>query len=768
MSTEAFGTHQGADLTNCDREPIHIPGAIQPHGVLLVLREPSLIICQVSENTQALLGLPVQEVLGQSLDALLPADQRAGIRAVLLSDQLEENNPLKLTLREGAEARTFNGIAHRHQGRLFLELEPRTEQESTPFFGFYHQARGAMSRLRNAKDLRALCEEGVREVRRLTGFDRVIIYRFDTDWNGQVLAEDRAETADPYMDLHFPASDIPRQARALYELNLLRIISAVDYVPARILALPEEAAQGPLDMSFCVLRSVSPVHQEYLRNMGAGCSMSISLLRDGRLWGLISCTHMSGAKYIPYEVRTACEFVGQFVSSFIPTKEGYENYDQRIRAKSIQGRLLERMTRSADFATELCQSPPELLELTGASGAAVYFNGRMTILGKAPSDEQLQELIRWLSIRPASQDVFITNSLLRHYPESEAYKDVAAGLIAASMSRGRHNYVLWFRPEVVQTVSWGGNPNKPVDVKDHQLRLHPRKSFALWKETVRGKSMPWKDYELEAASELRRNIIDIVLERSEELLKLNTELERSNVELDSFAYAASHDLKEPLRGIHNYASLVLREDAESLRPTNRTRMDTVVRLTQRMESLINSLLHYAQVGRMELSLRDTDLNDVLSSVLEVLKPRIEEARAEVRVPHPLPLARCDRVRMMEVFTNLITNGLKYNDKDRKWVELGSRQHPEFGTVYSVRDNGIGIKPEYHDTVFRIFKRLHSRDKYGGGTGTGLTIVKRLVERHNGRIWLESQPGEGTTFFFTLDSEKEPAAAGRFLDEEGAR
>jgi len=769
MGTDVMAAHQTtADLSNCDREPIHIPGSIQPHGVLLVLRDPSLVICQVSENTGALLGLPAASLLGQPLTSLLPESQVEALREALLSDRLQDSNPFKLALRDGAPARLFDGIAHRHQGRLFLELEPSAEQQALPFFGFYHQARGAMSRLRDARDLTDLCQEAVREVRRLTGFDRVIIYRFDSDWNGQVLAEDRSETADPYMGLHFPASDIPRQARALYLLNLLRLIPAVDYEPARLVALEDEAAQGPLDMSFCVLRSVSPVHMEYLRNMGAGSSMSISLIKEGQLWGLISCTHMSGSRYLPYEVRTACEFVGQFMSSFLATKEGHENYDQRIRAKSIQGRLLERMTRGRDFAVELCQAPPELLELTGASGAAVYFNGRTTILGKAPSDEQLQGLFRWLAGRPESQDVFSTSCLLKHYPESVEFKDVAAGLIAASMSRGRHNYVLWFRPEVVQTVEWGGNPHKPVDVQGEQPRLHPRKSFALWQETVRGKSLPWKDYELEAAQDLRRSIIDIVLERSEELLKLNTELERSNVELDSFAYAASHDLKEPLRGIHNYASLVVREDGEALRPANRTRMDTVVRLTQRMESLINSLLHYAQVGRMELSLRETDLNEVLASVLETLKPRLEEAHAEVRIPAPLPSARCDRVRMMEVFTNLVSNAIKYNDKDKRWVELGSREDPERGTLYFVRDNGIGIKPEYHDAIFRIFKRLHGRDRYGGGTGTGLTIVKRLIERHNGRMWLESTPGEGTTFFFTLGGEKEPAAPERFMTVAGRR
>jgi two-component system, chemotaxis family, sensor kinase Cph1 len=753
MQTDGARPGQVVDLTNCDKEPIHIPGGIQPHGVLLVLQEPSLTIRQVSENAEALLDVPASSLLGTALESLLTEPQASSLRACLLSERLEDNNPLKLTTRVGGREHFFNGIAHRHQGRLILELEPTFEQESLPFFGFYHQARSSMSRLRDAKDLSALCLEAVREVRRLTGFDRVIAYRFDEDWNGAVLAEDRLETADSYLGLWFPASDIPRQARELYTLNWLRIIPAIDYVPARILSLPEDAGQGPLDMSFCALRSVSPIHLEYLRNMGVSASMSISLIKDGRLWGLISCTHVSGAQHVPYEVRKACEFVGEFMSSLLVTKEGHEHYDQRIRARSIQVRLLERMTRHPDFAVGLTHPPPDLLELTGATGAAVYFNGRTTIIGQAPGDEQLQGLIDWLAARPDPQELFCTACLSNHYPEAAEFKDVAAGLIAASMSRGRHNYVLWFRPEVVQTVAWGGNPNKPVDMEGDQPRLHPRKSFALWKETVRGKSLPWKDYEVEAARELRRSVIDIVLQRSEELLKLNMELERSNVELDSFAYAASHDLKEPLRGIHNYTSLVLREQAGNLTPTNLKRMETVTRLTQRMESLINSLLHYAQVGRTELSLRETDLNEVLSSVLEVLKPRIDEAQVEVRVPRPLPPALCDRVRMAEVFTNLLTNAIKYNDKEKKWVEIGATGTPDGGTAYSVRDNGIGIKPEYHDTIFRIFKRLHGRDKYGGGTGTGLTIVKRLIERHNGRLWLESQPGAGTTFFFTLGSEK---------------
>jgi light-regulated signal transduction histidine kinase (bacteriophytochrome) len=759
MKTEAARVGQVVDLTNCDKEPIHIPGAIQPHGVLLVLREPDLRLTHVSENAAELLGVPATRLLGSRFGELVESPLRDALEASLRGERLQQHNPLKVVRRVGGVERFFDGIAHRHEGKLILELEPSTEKQSVPFLSFYHSVREALSRLRDARDLQELAETVVQEVRRLTGFDRVLIYRFDAEWNGSVIAEDREPGADPYLGLHFPASDIPRQARELYRLNWLRIIPTTRYTPARLLASPEAEAGGPLDLSFSVLRSVSPIHLEYLQNMGAHASMSISLMKEGQLWGLISCTDVSGPRHVPYELRTACAFLGEVMSSLLTVKEGNEDYEQRIRARSIHATLLERMTREVDFVSGLVDQEAQLLELVHAKGAAIHFHGRTTVLGTAPTDEQLTGLLEWLGTR-TDADVFATDRLASEYPAAADFQDVASGLIAASMSRGRNNYVLWFRPEVVQTVDWGGNPTKPVEQEDGQLRLHPRKSFELWKETVRGRSLPWKGYEVQAAAELRKSLIDVVLQRGEELLKLNTELERSNVELDAFAYAASHDLKEPLRGIYNYTLLALRELGDTVPPEPRARLDTVVRLTQRMESLINSLLHYSQVGRTELSLRETDFNEVVAQVLELLKPRLEEARMEVRIPRPLPPARCDRVRIAEVFTNLITNALKYNDKADKWVELGAMPDgTEAHVAYYVRDNGIGIKPEYHDTIFRIFKRLHGRDKYGGGTGTGLTIIKRIIERHNGRIWLESTPGQGTTFYFTLAA-AEPGAGGK--------
>jgi signal transduction histidine kinase len=237
--------------------------------------------------------------------------------------------------------------------------------------------------------------------------------------------------------------------------------------------------------------------------------------------------------------------------------------------------------------------------------------------------------------------------------------------------------------------------------------------------------------------------------RTERVLEeRNAELRQSNKELDDFAYIASHDLKEPLRGIHNFSVFLLEDYGEKLDALGRGKLETLPRLTRRMESLIDSLLHFSRVGRVDLAMDRVDLSLTLADVLDSLGPHLAEQGIEVRVPRPLPSVLCDRARVGEIFRNLVTNAGKYNDKDRKWVEIGYEDGPP--PVFYVRDNGIGIQEKHFDSIFRIFKRLHGRDQYGGGTGAGLTIVKKIVERHNGRVWLESTPGLGTTFYFTLE------------------
>lgn len=752
-------TPDTVDLTNCDREPIHIPGRIQPHGVLLVLSEPDLTIVQISSNSQSLLGYSPEKLLNQPLSQLLDERQLEAIAACLSKD-FQSVNPLKISI----HTTVFDGIIHRYAGLLILELEPSQTQEPSSFFGFYHLVKGTISKLQNAHTLSEMCEVMVQEVQQLTGFDRVMIYQFDAEGAGRVIAEAKQGELIPYLGLRYPASDIPKQAKQLYTLNGLRLIPDVDYQAAELVPAINPLTEQVSDLSLAVLRSVSPLHIEYLHNMGVGASMSVSLMKNKQLWGLIACHH-SSAKYLTYEIRTACEFLGQVMSLELNAKEENEDLDYKMKLKSIQSSFVEVIPQQDSLLEGLLNSDANLLDLVSATGAAICWDDQIYPVGQTPSSKQLNDLLTWLETK-LEGNVFSTSALSNQYQAAESFSTIASGLLALAISRINRNYILWFRPEVVQTVSWGGNPNKPVEVLDDgEVRLSPRKSFAAWQETVRGQSLPWKSCELDAVLELRSAIVGLVLRQADELAKINLELERSNSELDSFAYIASHDLKEPLRGIHNYSSFLIEDYADVLNEDGVTKLQTLVRLTQRMEDLINSLLHFSRLGRVELDLKSTDLNELLQTVLDVLSISLEGTIVDFRIPRSLPMVMCDRVQMSEVFTNLISNAIKYNDRAEKWVEIGfletvksprkrqmdDEEAPEMITLY-VKDNGIGI-PEHHlSNIFRIFKRLHGPAKYGGGTGAGLTIAKKIVERYGGNLWVESIAGEGSTFYFTLPVE----------------
>ncbi|CAN1210598.1 ATP-binding protein [Tumidithrix helvetica PCC 7403] len=764
---DSLNEFEPVNLTNCDREPIHIPGSIQPHGFLLILSEPDLQIVQVSQNTQEILGIAPEDLLDRPLGNFIASDRLDAVRGCL-DLSFEHINPLPLTFAIGDnEPMCLNGIVHRAlSGEIVLELEPLVPDAEQDFFQFYRQIKGTLAKIQMAENLTELCNLIVREVKQIAGFDRVMVYRFNERGEGTVIAEDRQPDLEPFLGMHYPDSDIPKQAKHLYTLNWLRLVPDVNYQAIGLLtsaALLSEEPRSPLDMSHCTLRSVSPIHIEYLKNMEVGASMSISLIQQQKLWGLIACHHNT-PKFIPYEARTVCEFLGQLMSTELAAKENNENLDYKLQLKDIQGQFIERLSRATDFAAELTTAPEMLLNLTGARGAAVCQGEDIELIGQTPTQEDISTLLAWLvdSTNPVlneeiknrfERDLFVTDALAKLYPEAEAYKSVASGLLAVAISKIQRRYILWFRPELLQTVTWAGNPEKPKRVEaDGSLMIFPRQSFEAWQEIVQCKSSPWLPCEIEGAIELRQAIVDIVLRQADELASINLELERSNKELDAFAYIASHDLKEPLRGIHNYATFLLEDYEDILKADGAEKLHTLVRLTKRMESLIESLLKFSRLGRQELQMRQIDLNQLLDDTSELFQMNPQWVGCTIRIPRPLPLVWGDRVLVGEIFTNLISNGFKYNDSHEKYAEIGwldlSDPDNKMVTLY-VRDNGIGIRDRHLESVFRIFKRLHAQGKYGGGTGAGLTIVKKIVERHGGSIRVESTYGKGTTFWFTL-------------------
>ncbi|KPV53729.1 cyanobacterial phytochrome A, partial [Kouleothrix aurantiaca] len=350
--------------------------------------------------------------------------------------------------------------------------------------------------------------------------------------------------------------------------------------------------------------------------------------------------------------------------------------------------------------------------------------------------------------------VYATTTLAHELPALAHCAAVASGVLAVPIAHEFGEYLLWFRPEVLQTVNWAGAPEKAVTLSDDGVRLSPRKSFALWQQTLAQHALPWQPVEIAAAMRLSNTLRGVILKRAADLAVLNEALQRSNVELDAFAYIASHDLKEPLRGMHNYAHFLLEDYHDKLDEEGKNKLDTLVRLTQRMDALLDSLLQYSRVGRVDLTLQTVNFNVLLADVAEALHLRLEGV--ELRVPRPLPTVNGDPVRLAEVLQNLIGNAAKYNDKPEKWIEVGYQSPDEQSStarerhyIIYVRDNGIGIREKHFEPIFRIFRRLHARDRFGGGTGTGLTIAKKIVERHGGTIWLESTPNIGTTFFFSI-------------------
>lgn len=449
-----------ADLTECAREPIHVPGAIQPHGVLLELRGHDLTIVRVSANAPEVLGLEFDHLLGRPLAQFVGTDQLRRLEAALRLGDVSAANPTAVTFL-AAPGETFDAILQLSEGFILLELEPRSLGGEGRGLGPTVTLRGALARLQSAASLDALYEAIVEEIRRLTGFDRVTLYRFDADWNGQVIAEAKAEDQDAYLGLHYPASDIPAQARELYTRCYHRLIPDASYQPAAILG--GDGRSDPLDMSHCVLRSVSPVHLEYMRNMGVAASLTISLLHGGRLWGLIACHHRS-RRFLPYTTRQDCEILGRLAAAQIETRDATDSTLYRGERIAMRGKFLEPISTRDHFGDALTEHSPNLLDYVPASGVAVLFEDQCATAGEAPDSTGLNDLRRWL-LSEVDTPVFHTEALFSVYGPAIAWKSYASGLLAVEFDRERGGYAFWFRPEVVRTVTWGATPPSPSGSK---------------------------------------------------------------------------------------------------------------------------------------------------------------------------------------------------------------------------------------------------------------------------------------------------------------
>ncbi|WP_405008992.1 ATP-binding protein [Kitasatospora sp. NBC_01539] len=761
----------GFDLTECVREPIHLLGGVQSFGVLLAVDRVTGLIDTVSGNTADLLGVAPDDLLGRAAADLLGADvlaeaadlaAEAGDAAVLLPGRVRPGprpdpasgpGPAPAPgsgSSGGAPAGSFEATVHLRDGLLVLELEPAADA-APPDPAFHRRIQQSLVRIRRAATVGECCAAAVREVRALTGYERVVAYRFeDADGPGEVVAEDIADGFEPWLGLWFPASDIPPQARRLYRRNWIRVIGDVDDRTVGLHPPTRPSTGAPLDLSSAALRTVSEFHLEYLRNIRVRSSMSVSVLCDDELWGLIAC-HGSEPRWLSPDVRTACELFGAALSVQLAALADRE----RVAA----------LDRSRTAITELLGEPSDphpgtlrgridgLLALVEADGVVVSHEGGTTTAGQdvpAGFTERLHALAG--SLRPG--ELWATDRLAEaDGPDAEPAPGTPAGVLLLPFA-GEGSLIAWHRGEWPVTRRWAADPALPVRLGQHGERLTPRGSSAVFRATVRGRSRPWTDVDTATARAVSRTVSGLMLRHAAWTAELNRRLARSNADLDAFAHAAAHDLKEPLRGISNAASFIMEDAAGALDAVSRRRLHTVQRLAARMNGLLDSLLHYSQVGTGGLSRGPVPLEDSLREALEIAGERLAEQGVSV-LRGRLPVLSADPDRLQEVLVNLLVNAAKYAGEQvprTVFVGVEERIPPEGGgplETVVVRDNGIGVPEDQQDEVFGLFRRLHRRDERGGGSGAGLAIVRRIVERHGGRIWLESPPSGGTSVCFTL-------------------
>ena len=510
------------DVTSCNREPIHIPGAILPHGAMLVLDPATFEVLQAAGDTGALLGVPLAELLGQSAAVLFRPDQIEDLRRLVAAlDLLKPRHLLDPKLRVIAD-RPLDASVHRSAGFLVLEFEAADPSErfaADPLAGVQEMVRG----FENQISLLALCQIAAERVREVARYDRVLVYRFMHDGSGWVIAESREPHFEPFLDLHYPAADIPQQARALYVENWLRLITQVDYDAEPLVPAANPRTGEPLDMSQAILRDVSSIHREYLRNMGIDASMSISIICGGKLWGLIACHHYS-QRILPRHLRAICELFGSMFSLQLEAREKAEQFDERLASRMVLQNLMLNLASADDYAVGLTKESPNLLDYihggsptadgTRRGGVAVSVKGQLTFLGITPDKIQIEGLIEWLNTKMVAGDgVFSCDRLSETWPPSAAFAHLASGVLAISVSHELSDFIIWFRPELVGTSTWAGEPVKLITNGPNSDRLSPRKSFERWQETVRGRCLPWSSADFNAASDLRSSLLHVVLQR---------------------------------------------------------------------------------------------------------------------------------------------------------------------------------------------------------------------------------------------------------------
>ena len=714
------------EYINCDQEAIHICGEVQEYGFLIGVQDS-----KITFYSQNILDLfPVNNILGEDIHAFF---DQLGID--INWENYSDNQELAIQ-HISYNNQEYTLSIHTQNGFTFFEIEI-----VFPGHKINKEYFAVQSILRNmdSKDIWKLL---LKEIQAIIDFDRVMIYQFLYDGSGQVIEELVKPNLESYLDLHYPESDIPAQAKAMYLKNPVRITSHVSGTTSPIVGIiPKEN----IDLTYSVTRASSPVHRQYLKNAHVESSFSTSIIVNGELWGLVACQN-AAPKHLDLQSRLLAETLTRASANAYASQKSLKTLKeyQKINLNNIS--LRQNLLSEEDFGKSLKKNIRDIMDSCAADGMIIRINNEILTCGKVPNDNDIEKIIDWSKQHNSDfeENTFASNSFCQTKDLDLDNPDKSCGIIISILGNNTSDMLIWLRKEQGHKIKWAGKPEKSAisEIRNgvEIIKFSPRKSFEVWKEYVKGTSLPWKIKEIESAKWITSVILKASHTKSSQILDLNNQLKELNQELDSFSHSISHDLNTPLTVIKLNAQLAKRlPDPEKVQTT----LDNIIAQVDTMSDMIRNVLELSRIKKSEIELKKIEVDSLIEKLAEDSKISFNCPKTEIIIENT-PEVLGDKTMVYQVFINVIGNAVKYSSKSKKpLVKIVGKVYDD-AVTYSITDNGIGIDQKESKKMFKIFSRMNNAKEFKGN-GVGLSIVHHLMEKMGGKISYESESGKGTTF-----------------------
>ncbi len=716
------------EYINCDQEPIHICGEVQSYGFLVGTQDSKITF--YSENFLDLFSQDPKLVLGKNIKVLFDE-----LKLDINWDNFSNNQELAIqhiTFKE--EEYTLS--IHTNNAFTFYEIE-----KVIPNHKINQEYKAIQNILKMSSD-ENIWKLLLQEVQNIIDFDRTMIYQFLYDGSGEVIDELVKPGLESYLHLHYPESDIPAQARALYLKNTVRITSNASAKTFPILGNEKEK----IDLTYSVTRASSPIHVQYIKNSGVETSFSASIIVNGQLWGLVACQNAT-PKHLDLQSRLLVETLTRTAANAYGSYKSLQTLEDYQKSNLSNISLRQNLLNEDNFGKALENNIEDIMNTCSAEGMIIKINNEILTHGNVPNESDIDKIINWSkeNNQDFEENIFISDTFCKTSGLELDNSEISCGIIISVLGSNTSDMLIWMRKEQGQRIKWAGNPEKETtsEIKDgvEIIKFSPRKSFEVWKEYVKDTALPWKTREIESAKWITSVILKASHTKSSQIVDLNNQLRELNAELDSFSYTISHDLNTPLTVIKLNAQLMKR----SFEPDEKSHkfLDTIIGQVDSMSDMIKNVLELSKIKKSEIELKKIEVDSLINKLADESKISFDSPHTEVIIENT-PEVLGDPTMVYQVFGNVIGNAIKYSSKaSRPTVKIIGEVY-ENGVTYKISDNGIGIDKEDAGKMFKIFSRM-SNAKAFNGNGVGLNIVQHLMEKMGGEISYESESGKGTTF-----------------------